>query len=103
MSPFDIPVLTDMTEAPATLVVGAAPRMNRRGPKPGAPQRPKVAAVLAPAPGVTPPITRNWKSGEYKPPLAMRLALERAREHQPPLVMLSSLVRQDSVVRGEDK
>lgn len=93
MNPFnvEVPTFADLVEPPVK---------KKRGPKAGAKPSP---AAPAPVPGATPPMTRNWKSGEYKPSPAMRLALDRAREHQPPLVMLSSLVRQDSVVRGEDK
>lgn len=47
-------------------------------------EKPK-ATKPAPKGDPVPPMARDWRKGEYKPPLAMRIALERALDSQPAL------------------
>jgi hypothetical protein len=53
-----------------------------------------VGGAAAPEP-VAPAYKGNWKTGEYKPSMAMREAQARAHADQPSLITLSSAVRSD--------
>lgn len=97
MNAFVIPVFAKATSLPDPEVPKRKHRA-KRGANP-TPQRRITDSEVVPegTPGRTPPAARNWKEGEYKQSPAMKLAMERARESQPPLVTLTSAVRD---VRG---
>ncbi len=103
MSAFDIPftkllVLPEAEPEPkarkAPAKRGANPT-TKPGPKPG-----ELAARRAfhPEENRTPPRVTTWKVGEYKHGTAMREALARAREAQPPMITLAG-----SPTDGEEK
>lgn len=54
-----------------------------------------------PPPGAAGPQTRNWKVGQYKPPLSMRRTLDRAHAAQPPLIALSGSTATEKVFRSK--
>lgn len=65
---------------------GANPK-SKPGPKTGA--KAAAAASTLSHPDGAPPMVRNWRVGEYKPDLAMREAVARARAEQPRMMSLA--------------
>jgi hypothetical protein len=102
MSAFDIPFtkLIELSEPEAREVKRKAPAKRGANPvaKRGQPSTLALMRAFVPDPNATPPRAVNWKVGEYKHSTAMRDALARARESQPPMIILAG-----SATDGEEK
>ena len=91
MSAFDIPTFAELTALPPKPVVRSAPVKRGANPKKKPGPRPGELALKRGEvdPRRVPPPTRNWKGTTYVPPLAMRMAMERAHEAQPAMISLA--------------
>lgn len=95
MSAFPIPTFSQLKSLPDPEVPKRKHRA-KRGANPTPARRITESEVVPPGtPGRTPGASNNWKVGEYKPSKQMAYALERARQHQPPLAIMTSDVRGD--------
>lgn len=92
--PFTIPSFMALEAADAKPTAApAAKTRGKRGPKTGQ-ARAKAAATIesekAQKAQAATPLARPWRTSEYKHPTAMKMALERARAAQPPVVTLAA-------------